>query len=319
MDTKWQGISERLTLWENHRTDHAFERSLIRKRFAFQFVSNYLSLFYISFVKPFRPSDPCHLGWNSGVPDCMVELESVLTSFVITKSTVQQVIELGIPSLSYRLKKWKAQLRGISGSNSELQHIVQGDEEIDDNGEDRVLEESKMAPYDSTLSDYEEVVVQHGTLALFGLAFPLAAFINFLNNVVECRTDTYKMLIVSKRTDSMNAADIGGWQEVLDFLTTLSIITNAGLLTITSVSLQKSLPNFIGDRAENYRVLSFLVFEHILLAIRWGVAASVSSKPSSTYRVLARQEFLIAKMFNTGWKTYFRGDESKAKEEEEVV
>lgn len=240
----------------------------------------------------------------------MVELESVLTALVITKATVQQAMELGIPALSYRMKKWKEQREGRSTDSSELEHLVSSVDAEDE--DDDAVEESKMAPYPATLDDYEEIVIQHGLLVLFGLAFPLSALINFLNNVVECRTDTYKMLMLAQRTNSANAADIGGWKEMLDFLTTLSIITNAGLLTITSLSLQKALPNFIGDTAENHRVLSFLIFEHILLAIRWSVGAMVSATPSSTHRILARQDFLLAKWFNVGWKPFYRGEESKA-------
>ena len=81
------------------------------------------------------------------------------------------------------------------------------------------------------------MVIQNGFLALFGVPLPLASLINYTNNFIECRTDTYKMLVNTQRTYSANAADICGWKEMLDFLTTLFIITNAGLLTITSLSL----------------------------------------------------------------------------------
>ncbi|GMT19210.1 hypothetical protein PFISCL1PPCAC_10507, partial [Pristionchus fissidentatus] len=42
----------RLTEWENHRTQTEYQNALIIKLFAFQFVNNYTSLFYIAFIRP---------------------------------------------------------------------------------------------------------------------------------------------------------------------------------------------------------------------------------------------------------------------------
>jgi hypothetical protein len=42
-----------LTNWENWRTESEAEAALIQKRFTFEFVNSYISLFYIAFVKPF--------------------------------------------------------------------------------------------------------------------------------------------------------------------------------------------------------------------------------------------------------------------------
>ncbi|GMR42221.1 hypothetical protein PMAYCL1PPCAC_12416 [Pristionchus mayeri] len=48
----YSGIVYRLTEWENHRTQTEYQNALIIKLFAFQFVNNYTSLFYIAFVRP---------------------------------------------------------------------------------------------------------------------------------------------------------------------------------------------------------------------------------------------------------------------------
>lgn len=39
-DNVWKQVSMTLTRWENHRTNQSYENSLVRKRFAFQFVSS---------------------------------------------------------------------------------------------------------------------------------------------------------------------------------------------------------------------------------------------------------------------------------------
>eukprot|EP01048_Picozoa_sp_COSAG05_P010916 COSAG05_NODE_992_length_6265_cov_7.908693_1_plen_1089_part_00 len=49
----YEFIAEKLTRWENHRTQTEFEDSIISKNFGFQFVNNYFVLFYICFIRPF--------------------------------------------------------------------------------------------------------------------------------------------------------------------------------------------------------------------------------------------------------------------------
>lgn len=65
-----------LTELENHRTETAYEDSLIAKTFMFQFVNSYASLIYIAFVKQ-------HL--EGCAPDCMTELGTTLGTIFITR------------------------------------------------------------------------------------------------------------------------------------------------------------------------------------------------------------------------------------------
>jgi len=51
LNTIYSTIAEKLTEWENHRTQHAFENSLIAKRFLFEFLDTYMPLFYIAFYQ----------------------------------------------------------------------------------------------------------------------------------------------------------------------------------------------------------------------------------------------------------------------------
>jgi hypothetical protein len=44
-------LAQRLTEWENHRTDAEHENSFITKSFCLDFVNHYLALFYIGFVR----------------------------------------------------------------------------------------------------------------------------------------------------------------------------------------------------------------------------------------------------------------------------
>eukprot|EP00178_Gracilaria_changii_P003760 TRINITY_DN1568_c0_g1_i2.p2 TRINITY_DN1568_c0_g1~~TRINITY_DN1568_c0_g1_i2.p2 ORF type:complete len:270 (+),score=46.28 TRINITY_DN1568_c0_g1_i2:237-1046(+) len=242
----------------------------------------------------------------------MYELQTQLTSLLITRATIQQLLELGIPSIIYQVNSWlkkKDQQEQEEHMTDEQREQLLAEGATLDTAEDHpVIEQLNKAPYDSTIEDYGELVVQHGYLVMFGLAFPLAAVINLLNNVIESRTDLYKLLVVQKRPDADEAVDIGVWLGVLSFLSVASAMTTAGLVTITTPALQRLLPDFIGDSAEQYPAASFIIFEHIMLWIRWLVGFLVGDKPASAYRTLARQEFLKARCFNMEWRPYYRSN-----------
>ena len=49
----YAGFAERLTTWENHRTENEHKDAMVLKLFVFQFVNSYFSLYLSAFVKPF--------------------------------------------------------------------------------------------------------------------------------------------------------------------------------------------------------------------------------------------------------------------------
>ena len=69
-----------------------------------------------------------------------------------------------------------------------------------------------------TMADYGEIIIQYGFLVLFGLAFPLAAVINLVNNVLEFRTDTFKILALGRRPRVEIGTSIGRWLDIVQVL-----------------------------------------------------------------------------------------------------
>lgn len=60
--------------------------------------------------------------------------------------------------------------------------------------------------------DYLEIVVQFGYIIFLSTLFPLAAFFSLLNNVLEIRTDAFKLCMIYQRPFSQRVKDIGHWQ-----------------------------------------------------------------------------------------------------------
>lgn len=310
-DPVWRIISLALTRQENHRTNQLFENSLVLKRFSFQFISNYSSLFFIAFVKPmFKGSNnprSCRVGHTGTTPDCLVELETQMMSLVITKATIQQLLEVGIPFLTSRLKQYLAQRENRQDANNE--DISNGGAEKElafaSDAMNRYVKESKLPAYQSTIEDYAELVIQFGYLCLFGLAFPMAALVNLLNNLVEVRTDAFKVLAVAQRTNADDAADIGAHYHILQFLGACSVFTNAGLLIYTGNSVEHLFQGY--TITTTHKVVAFFLVEHVLFALKASAASLIRDIPGNTYRTLARQDFDLARFFGEGWQNAFRG------------
>jgi hypothetical protein len=60
--------------------------------------------------------------------------------------------------------------------------------------------------------EYLEMVVQFGYIIFLSTLFPLAAFFSLLNNLLEIRTDAFKLCMIYQRPFSQRVKDIGHWQ-----------------------------------------------------------------------------------------------------------
>jgi hypothetical protein len=282
-----------------------FENSLVLKRFSFQFFSNYSSLLYIAFAKP---ASSCRPGYFDSKPNCMVELESQMMSLVITKATIQQLLEVGVPFIMSRVKQYFSARKGGRVDDGELvtsSETAPAEQALPfaSGGNNRYVAESKLPPYLSTIEDYAEMAIQFGFFSLFGLAFPCAAVVNLINNVIEVRTDAFKVIQVAQRTNADDAADIGAWYYILQFLGWFSVLTNAGLVIFTGNSIEY----LFNTDSMVYKVVAFFVLEHILFALKGAAAGLIRDIPGRTHRMLARQDYDAARAFDEGWQNAFRG------------
>ena len=66
--------------------------------------------------------------------------------------------------------------------------------------------------YEDTFDDYLEMFIQYGYVILFSSAFPLAALCALLNNVIEIRSDAFKLCMHHQRPFGKRVKNIGIWQ-----------------------------------------------------------------------------------------------------------
>lgn len=63
-----------------------------------------------------------------------------------------------------------------------------------------------------TFQDYQEMFVQFGYVVLFSSAFPLAAMCALINNIIEIRSDAFKLCTGLQRPFGLRVESIGQWQ-----------------------------------------------------------------------------------------------------------
>lgn len=93
--------------------------------------------------------------------------------------------------------------------------------------------ESSLYKYDGTFSDHLEMLVQMGYVVLFSAAFPLAGLCALINNLIEIRSDAFKLAHVHQRPFGQRVANIGTWQNALGLLGLAAVIVNCALIGLS--------------------------------------------------------------------------------------
>lgn len=78
------------------------------------------------------------------------------------------------------------------------------------------------------LSLVDVPVIQFGFITLFVASFPLAPLLALFNNIIEVRVDAWKLTTQFRRPVASKAHSIGAWQEILNGMAILSVVTNVG-------------------------------------------------------------------------------------------
>jgi len=79
-----------------------------------------------------------------------------------------------------------------------------------------------MLQYDGTFADHLEMFIQLGYVVLFSSAFPMAALCALINNLIEIRSDAFKLCFTFQRPFGQRVSNIGTWQvSRCNFLLTL--------------------------------------------------------------------------------------------------
>ncbi|KAM9301566.1 anoctamin-5 [Gastrophryne carolinensis] len=227
-------LYERVAIWitdlEVPRTHLEYENRLTMKMFLFQFVNYYSSCFYVAFFKGKfvgYPSDYTYMfgRWRNEECDpagCLIELTTQLTIVMLGKQIWGNIQEAFLPWI---MNWWRG--RKSRSSNEALYSRWEQDYDLQLFGQLGLFYE------------YLEMVIQFGFITLFVASFPLAPLLALMNNILEIRVDSWKLTTQFRRPVAAKAHSIGVWQEILNALAVLSVVTNAFIVAFTSDMIQR--------------------------------------------------------------------------------
>uniref|UniRef100_T1KCC0 Anoctamin n=2 Tax=Tetranychus urticae TaxID=32264 RepID=T1KCC0_TETUR len=226
-------VYEKIALWlnkkENYQYQETYESNLMIKLVLFQFVNSFLSLFYIAFY----------------IGD-MNKLREQMIALLITRQVIGNIKESLWPFVtqSYKLSPT---LSASDVSQAEL--------------------ESSLYSYESTFEDYLELYIQFGYVALFSVTFPLAAFCALINNLIEIRSDAFKLCVTYQRPFSIQGnRNLLIWEKAMNIMIYVSIVVNCSLL-VKSGQLERLLPML----NQSQIIITGVILEHLLIIIKLAI------------------------------------------------
>uniref|UniRef100_A0A0A9Y2I0 Anoctamin n=2 Tax=Lygus hesperus TaxID=30085 RepID=A0A0A9Y2I0_LYGHE len=272
MNLAYRKFATFLTEWENHRTQSQFDRHRVTKLVLFEFVNNFMSLFYVAFI----------------IRDIEL-LRYQLAVLLIVLQAINNCQEALFPLIILRYFKQGSKVDSTASKKTKSAKIqLVGVKEIDEDDSrlDQAVAEGRMDIYDDPYDDYLELFVQFGYVFLFSAVYPMAAFWAFANNCLEIRSDAFKICRIYQRPMARKVKDIGAWQRSFQAICALSVMTNCALLS-TSPSLKAHAP----DMSSTTWYLLFVLLEHLLLGARQILHYAIPDKPEWVRIALAKGNY----------------------------
>lgn len=149
--------------------------------------------------------------------------------------------------------------------------------------------------------------MQFGYITLFASAFPLAFAISMVSNMIEVRSDAFKLSFVMKRPLVKPARNAGIWENILQITTWAAVLTNVFIFGFASDQMAMWFPSLFDGVAGGQidttfvdgqgRVIMALLFsfEHCLLAAGLLLMYFISPVPQWVADAQARQEYIKRK------------------------
>eukprot|EP00736_Rhodelphis_marinus_P004909 Rmarinus@m.27980 len=331
-DAIWDVVARKMTEWENYRTEEEFTNALLVKKMMFQFVSHYITLFYIAYVKTFSerfgfedeclPSPDCEYDEDDPrydvsedcEPDCLSELYTQLFGLLVLRQVYMQAKEVLMPKIQYwvqvkyedykvrrsggaakrnQVSPWKnkalknMKTRVPPGGRTKMALSAGLDGEEAEGGNELPEEESeaKLNTFEDLFDDYNEMAIQFGYVTLFSCVFPLAPVASLINNLIEMRTDAWKLVEMMQRPMHRPCQNIGHWLTVLQVVSYVAVFNN--MLIIGTVG--SALDNF----SDQMKIFLCVLYEHAVFLLVYIVAQAIPDVPAWIMVENSRQEWIF--------------------------
>ncbi|KAH9072296.1 DUF590-domain-containing protein [Lactarius deliciosus] len=288
----YRARAQRLTQWENHKHQSAFDASLTTKTFALSSIVAYLGLALSAFVYTVFSAATLNDGAGKGlfVSDQSAaraklnpsRLQGQMFAYTVTNQAVNFFLEVGLPFLTRAFALRVGFEDDKNGAARDEREFLE-----------RVRREVSLPEYD-LFDDYNEMVTQFGYVALWSTIWPLAPVMALLNNVVEFRSDAFKLVTHFRRPLPRRTDTIGPWLDCLSFLSWLSALTNSALVFLfhraapPTESSMAPRALFIALAASHGYIVLRAAVRHLLERVMWVGSAEMAHMDTTAREVKER-------------------------------
>ena len=259
-------IAYKLTDYENYRTDSEYQDALVNKLFTFEIVNCNAPLWYVGFLKGF-------IGFSCSRNSCLGDLATTLVTIFLTNLLTRVIQEVGVRKISMMHEQ------RLFLQNTEPGSVMSPIEE------QYSLAEASLK---NTMRDYMSLVVQFNYAVMYVAAFPLAPFLALVSAYVQLRIDAWKFVLTHRRPIPKSAEDIGTWEDCLNLLSVIAIVSNFGVMFFTS--------RFFENTTWQGRWIMFICLEYIIFVGKYVFSVVVEDIEAEVEIQIQRSEFLVSKV-----------------------
>lgn len=228
----YKKMAERLTAFENYPFRGAHIRSLIQKRIVFEFVNSYAKLLFIALVR-------------QDMQELTSALQTVFVFGVLIRFLSQTLGPFLVTHRTHFLRKIFRSAPSKSNEASGAQDKVDVARTVLRHGGSA---ESTLDEVDEHLQAYEvfsdivEMVIQFGYIILFAVVFPLASLVALLSNIVEVRSDLFKLCYIVRRpVPRLGWEETKAWINIFRLVVLAAVITNTLMIMIHCNAIMASI------------------------------------------------------------------------------
>ncbi|XP_069157510.1 anoctamin-10 isoform X2 [Procambarus clarkii] len=276
MNLYYKRLATSLTEWENHRTQQEYDWNRVSKLVVFEFVNNFSSLFYIAFYIQDMDMLCSQVATMLIVTQMINHFQEALLPYVV-KQAYNQLAEKVVATLrKHPLTErfFVEVVRPVHAAPLEEEPVPVLALDPKDPRITQAKEEADLDPYEDAYDDYLEMFLQFGYVFLFSSVYPMAAFWAVLNNILELKTDAFKLCRVLQRPRVKKVGSIGVWQGAFELLGCVAVVTNCALLCL-SPRVRPLAPT----TSPVEWVLLFVLLEHVTLGAKAALMWLVPNQP----------------------------------------
>jgi len=166
------------------------------------------------------------------------------------------------------------------------------DEDVENDALEETYRRNILPEYD-TFPDYAEMVTQFGYTCMFSIMWPLAPVASLVNNIIEIRSDWFRLTENCRRPRSVRVDSIGPWLRFLELLSWISALSNA--------SFAMFYYNWISEKEFPLWFNLFLVifFEHLYFLAAMILNYFFPEDPEEIAESLAKEKYKLHKKMET--------------------